>query len=74
VAELAKVLIALGLLLVVTGVVVLCVGRVPFLGRLPGDIAVQRDGFGLYFPIVTCVLASIVLTLLLSVGTRLFHR
>lgn len=34
-------------------------------GRLPGDIALQRDGFSLYFPIVTCILLSIIGTLIL---------
>src|SRR4030095_6759580 len=41
-----------------------------WLGRLPGDIHVERDGFGFYFPIVTCIILSIVLTLLLNIFRR----
>jgi len=37
------------------------------LGRLPGDIHVERDGFSFHFPIVTCVIISLVLSLLLSI-------
>jgi uncharacterized protein HemY len=56
--------------LIVLGVAILAAGLAwPFLsrlglGRLPGDIAIQRPDFSVYFPIVTCVIVSIVLTLL----------
>jgi Protein of unknown function (DUF2905) len=73
VAELGKVLISLGLLLVLAGGLFLVVGRVPYLGRLPGDLAFQRGNFGVYFPIVTCLILSIVLTLALNLAGRLFR-
>jgi uncharacterized protein HemY len=56
--------------LIVLSVAILAAGLAwPFLsrlglGRLPGDIAIQRPGFSLYFPIVTCLIVSVVLTLL----------
>jgi hypothetical protein len=44
--------------------------RIPYLGKLPGDISIERGNVHFYFPVVTCVLLSLVLTLLLSVFFR----
>ncbi len=63
---LARLLILGGLLLLVTGGALLLLGRLPFVGRLPGDIAVERDGFSLYVPLATSLLLSLVLTVLLN--------
>ena len=63
--DVAKILIAFGLLIVLAGVVLLLVGRVPWLGRLPGDIHFQRGNFTFYFPLATSLLLSVVLTLIL---------
>jgi hypothetical protein len=60
---LGKVLIAFGLLIVLAGVVLVLVGRVPWIGRLPGDIHIQRGNFTFYFPLATSLLLSLVLTL-----------
>jgi hypothetical protein len=73
VADLGKLLIAAGVLLVLAGAAFLLAGRVPYLGRLPGDVAVQRGNSGFYFPIVTCILVSLVLTVLLNLGARFFR-
>ncbi|HLQ33885.1 MAG TPA: DUF2905 domain-containing protein [Chloroflexota bacterium] len=72
-AEVGKLLIGVGVLLLLAGALFLVFGRVPYMGRLPGDIAVQRGNFGFYFPIMTCIIASIVLTVLLNVAGRLFR-
>jgi hypothetical protein len=61
---LGKALIIGGIALVVLGCLVLLSGRISWLGRLPGDIRIKRDGFSFYFPITTCIIISIVLTLL----------
>jgi len=54
-----------GLLLAVIGAVLYAGSRLPFrLGRLPGDILVQGKGSTFYFPVVTCLVLSLVLTLL----------
>ena len=60
-----RALIAFGLLIALAGVVLLLVGRVPWIGRLPGDIHVQRGNFTFYFPLATSLLLSVVLTLVL---------
>jgi hypothetical protein len=57
-----RVLIVVGLVLVVTGLLWPWLARLPW-GRLPGDIAVERPGFSFHFPLVTCLLVSIVVSL-----------
>ena len=64
VGDLGKTLVVLGLLVVVAGVVLMLVGRVPWLGRLPGDIHIQRENWSFYFPLGTSILLSLILTLL----------
>jgi hypothetical protein len=60
-----KILIALGVLIALAGIVLVLVGRVPWIGRLPGDIHFQRGNFTFYFPLATSLLLSVVLTLIL---------
>ncbi|MDA0658994.1 MAG: DUF2905 domain-containing protein [Planctomycetota bacterium] len=52
----------LGILITACGVAWAFSARIPWLGRLPGDIAIERENFRFYFPVVTCVLLSLVLT------------
>ena len=67
--EFGKMLIGLGALLVVTGLLFLLAQKFG-LGRLPGDIAIRRGNTSFYFPIVSCILASIVLTVILNLVLR----
>jgi Protein of unknown function (DUF2905) len=69
VAQLGKGLIVVGVLLAVVGVVLVVGGKLG-LGRLPGDISVDRPGFSLHFPIVTSIVISLVLTLLANLLLR----
>jgi hypothetical protein len=59
---LARFLILAGVVLVALGVVLLVWGRIPWLGRLPGDISIRREGFTLYFPLATSLLLSALLS------------
>jgi hypothetical protein len=68
--DLGKMLVGFGLLIALAGVVLVLVGRVPWIGRLPGDIHIQRGNFIIYFPLATSLLLSVVLTLLLYVVGR----
>lgn len=68
--EIGKLLIIIGGFIVVVGLVLVLGLRIPFLGRLPGDISVDRGNVHFYFPIVTCLLLSLVLTLLLNLFFR----
>jgi hypothetical protein len=60
-----KTLIVLGVVLVGVGLLVTFFDKIPFLGKLPGDIHIKRDNFQLYFPIATSVVLSLLLTLIL---------
>ena len=65
-AETGKILVLSGLLLILLGAVFLLSGKIPFLERLPGDIHIQKPGFNLHIPIVTCFVLSILLTVILN--------
>jgi hypothetical protein len=65
-----KLLILFGLILAAVGGLMLFIGKVPYIGKLPGDIYVQRDNFSFYFPLTTSILLCIVLTLLISLFSR----
>jgi len=65
-----KILILAGTVLILVGIVIVLKLRIPFIGRLPGDIRIEKDGFRFYFPIVTCIIISILLTLVLMLLRR----
>jgi Protein of unknown function (DUF2905) len=58
-------LIIVGILLVVVGLMLALKIQIPWLGKLPGDIHIKRDNFQFYFPIVTSILLSILITVLI---------
>lgn len=60
-----KFLIIFGAIIIAIGGLLLLSGRVPWLGRLPGDIVIQKRNFTFYFPLATSILLSLILTLLL---------
>ncbi|SFQ09744.1 Protein of unknown function [Nitrosomonas cryotolerans] len=64
-----RLLIILGLLLLLTGLVWPWLSKLPF-GRLPGDIVIERENFTVYFPLMTGLVASVILSLLLWWWTR----
>jgi len=63
---LGKMLILLGVFIIVIGLLLVIGEKIPWLGRLPGDIIIKREKFTFYFPIVTCILISIFVTLLFT--------
>ena len=73
-ADFGRTLVLLGVVLVVVGGGVWLVGaagaKIPFLGRLPGDIHVERGNWSFYFPLTTSILVSVVLTLILALLSR----
>ena len=64
-AEFGKILIFIGLLLAILGVIFIFGNKLPFVGRLPGDIAVERKNYSFYFPVATCIIISIVMSFIL---------
>jgi len=65
-SSMGKLLIIMGIFLVVVGVAFIWGPKIPFLGKLPGDIYVRKGNFVFYFPVVTCILISLILTLILT--------
>ncbi|MEW6417970.1 MAG: DUF2905 domain-containing protein [Nitrospirota bacterium] len=63
-------LIIFGIVISAIGGILLLSGKIPWLGRLPGDIIIQRKNFTLYFPLATSILLSVVLTLILWLISR----
>ncbi len=54
-----------GIILVAVGALVTFANKIPFIGKLPGDIYISREKFSFYFPIMTCILVSVIVSLIL---------
>lgn len=65
-----RLLVIAGVFLAVIGALFLLGGRIPWFGRLPGDIIIKREKFVFYFPLATCLLLSLLLSLLLAIFSR----
>ena len=63
-SSLGKVLIIAGIFVALLGVFIIAAGKIPHIGRLPGDIYIQRKNFTFYFPLATSIIISIVLSIL----------
>jgi len=61
-----KLLIVAGIILFLLGVAFLWGSKIPFLGRLPGDIYIRRGNFSFYFPLSSCIIVSLILTLIFT--------
>jgi hypothetical protein len=65
-SALGKMLILLGVFIIVIGIFFVIGDKIPWIGRLPGDIIIKKEKFSFYFPITTCIIISIILTLLFT--------
>ena len=63
--DIGKILIAAGVVLVAVGVLVTLSGKIPGLGKLPGDILIKKENFTFYFPLATSFLLSLILSLMM---------
>lgn len=66
-----KYLIIAGILLIAVGSLIHFAGRVPLLGKLPGDISIKKQNFSFYFPLATSIILSIIISLILFVIRKL---
>jgi len=66
----AKLLITIGFVFILAGIVVYFAGKMPWLGRLPGDILIKKENFAFYFPITTCILISLILSIILFIWNQ----
>ena len=64
--HIGKLLIFSGVILILIGLFLTVMPHIPLIGRLPGDIIIRKKNFQFYFPIVTCIIISLVLTFLLN--------
>ncbi len=71
--DVGRMLMLLGGVLFVIGLLIVLLGKLPGLGRLPGDILIQRDNFTFYMPLATMILVSLLLTILLNLLARLLR-
>ena len=60
-----KILIVVGIFIIIIGVIFLFGDKIPFLGKLPGDIIIKKKNFTFYFPIVTSILLSLVISFII---------
>jgi hypothetical protein len=68
--SIGKSLILFGIVLIVIGSLFVLFGKIPWFGRLPGDVIIKREGFTFYFPIATMVILSIFLTIIFNIIGR----
>jgi len=65
-----KLLIVLGVILIVAGILVTYYDKIPFFGKLPGDISVERGNFRLFFPVTTSIIISVIVSIILALINR----
>lgn len=68
--EIGKAVIILGIVFIFVGIILVFAQKIPFIGRLPGDILIEKKNFTFYFPLATSILISIFLTLVFSLWSR----
>lgn len=67
--SIGKILIIIGLIIIAIGAVILFSDRIPLIGKLPGDIRIERENFTVYLPIGTSILLSVLLTLIVWIAS-----
>jgi hypothetical protein len=73
-SNLGKILVLFAIILAIIGFLLIALGKLPFFGKLPGDVVIRRGNSTFFFPIVTCILVSIVLTVLVNLFLWIFRR
>ena len=62
-SDLGRSIITIGIVLVIVGILLSVAGKIPGVGRLPGDIFIKKENFSFYFPLTTCILLSILFSM-----------
>ena len=71
--KIGTMLLIAGAILVTSGLLAILMGKTGFIGKLPGDIVIQRGNFTLYFPLATFIVLSVVLTIVANIAVRLLR-
>ena len=69
-SQLGKALVILGVVVIVVGLLLWFADKIPFLGKLPGDITIKKENLRIYIPIATMVILSILMTIILNLFRR----
>jgi len=69
-----KIFLIIGGVIVILGLILIFSQHIPFLGKLPGDILVKKGGFSFYFPIVTFLILSVLITIIVNVILHFLNR
>lgn len=64
-SDLGKSLVILGCIIAAAGVLLMLSGKLPWLGKLPGDIYLKKENYSVFFPLTTCILISLIISLIL---------
>jgi len=73
-SNLGKILIVFAVIIAIVGFLLIALGKIPFFGKLPGDVVIRRSNSTFFFPIVTSIVMSIVLTILINLFLWIFRR
>lgn len=73
-ATIGKLLLVVGGTLILLGGLLWLISKIPFLGRLPGDVRIEKPGFTCLIPLASSIILSIVLTIVLNIVLRLINR
>ncbi len=72
--NLGKILIFIGIGIALIGGLILLFSKVPFIGKLPGDIFIKKENFSFYFPIISSIILSIIITVIINIVIRIFMK
>jgi len=66
ISGIGKLLITIGIIIIVAGLIISFMPKIPYLGKLPGDIHIKRKNFTIYFPLTTSIIVSIIASIILT--------
>jgi len=72
--SIGKMLVIFAVIIAIIGFLLIALGKIPFFGKLPGDVVIRRGGNTFFFPIVTSIVVSVVLTVLINLFLWIFRR
>jgi uncharacterized membrane-anchored protein YitT (DUF2179 family) len=73
-SDIGKILLIVGGVIIILGLILTFSGHIPFLGKLPGDIVIKKENFTFYFPVVTMIIVSVVLSIIASLIIRFIGK
>jgi uncharacterized membrane-anchored protein YitT (DUF2179 family) len=73
-SDIGKILLIVGGIIIILGLIMVFSGHIPFLGKLPGDIIIKKENFTFYFPVVTMIIVSVVLSIIASLIIRFIGK